>query len=222
MDKSHIRYSFEKQLKDLEQELLSMGGTVEEMLSKAIRALVERDTALADEAIAMDDIADEYNLNIETRCLRLLALQQPMARDLRTIAAAMKIITDIERMGDYTVDIAKTAKILAENPPYKPLIDIPKMADIVQRMLREVLEAFVSRDLELVEKMIRDDDEVDHFAHYLHEQIADAIQEKPSITRQALRLLLITRYLERIADHITNVGERVYYMETGELKELHQ
>jgi phosphate transport system protein len=134
----------------------------------------------------------------------------------------MKIITDIERMGDYTVDIAKTAKILAENPPYKPLIDIPKMADIVQRMLREVLEAFVSRDLELVEKMISDDDKVDHFAHYLHEQIADAIQEKPSITRQALRLLLITRYLERIADHITNVGERVYYMETGELKELHQ
>ena len=221
MDDTHIRHSFEQDIRELEQELLSMGGVVEEMLSKAVQALVNRDRALADEAIAMDDIADSYNVNIETRCLRLLALQQPMARDLRTIAGAMKIITDIERMGDYTVDIAKTAKFLADQTPFKPLVDIPRMAEIVQRMLREVLEAFVSRDLDLVEKMVSDDDVVDKMAHDLHEELADAIERNPKITRQALRLLLITRYLERIADHITNVGERVYYMETGELKELH-
>ena len=221
MNDTHIRHSFEQDIRELEQELLSMGGVVEDMLSKAVQALVNRDRALADEAIAMDDIADSYNVNIETRCLRLLALQQPMARDLRTIAAAMKIITDIERMGDYTVDIAKTAKFLADQTPFKPLVDIPQMAEIVQRMLREVLEAFVSRDLELVEKMVSNDDIVDKMAHDLHEELADAIEQNPKVTRQALRLLLITRYLERIADHITNVGERVYYMETGELKELH-
>jgi len=221
MDDTHMRHSFEEDIRELEQELLSMGGVVEDMLSKAVQALVNRDRLLADEAIAMDDIADSYNVNIETRCLRLLALQQPMARDLRTIAAAMKIITDIERMGDYAVDIAKTARFLADQTPYKPLVDIPEMAEIVQRMLREVLEAFVSRDLGLVEKMVSDDDVVDKMAHDLHEELADAIERNPTITRQALRLLLITRYLERIADHITNVGERVYYMETGELKELH-
>ncbi len=222
MTDTHLRLSFEQQLKELQQELLSMGAVVDEMLSKAIQALVKRDTSLADEAIAMDDIADRYNLSIETHCLRLLALQQPMARDLRVIAAAMKIVTDVERMGDYTVDIAKTAKILASQTPFKEYIDIPKMAELVQAMLREVLEAFVNRDLKSVENMIKHDDEVDHMAHDLHEELIDIIEKDPSVTRQAIRLLLITRFLERIADHITNIGERVYYMETGELKELHQ
>ena len=222
MDDTHVRYSFERELKDLEQELLRMGGVVEEMLHKSVQALISRDTGIADEAVALDDVVDRYNLDIETHCLRLLALQQPMARDLRTIAAAMKIITDVERMGDYAVDVAKTAKLLADQPPFKPLVDIPRMAEVVQQMLREVLEAFVSRDMEMVERMIRDDDEVDHLAHALHEELVAAIEKDRSITRQAIRLLLITRYLERIADHITNVGERVYYMETGELKELHQ
>lgn len=222
MQETHVRYSFEQQLRDLQQELLRMGGVVEDMLSKAVRALVERNSELAEEAIKMDDIVDRYNLDIETRCLRLLALQQPMAGDLRTIAAAMKIITDIERMGDYTVDIAKTARTLSQQPPFQPVVDVPRMAELVLRMLREALEAFVNRDLEQLDKMINDDDEVDHLAHDLHEQLADAIERDPSITRRALRMLLVTRYLERIADHITNVGERVYYMETGEIKELHQ
>jgi len=198
-----------------------MGGVVEQMLLKCVKALVDRDIPLADETIDMDDIVDGYNLDIETRCLRLLALQQPMARDLRTIAAALKIITDVERMGDYAVDIAKTAKILLEKPLFKPLVDIPRMAKIVQRMLHESLAAFVNRDLGLIEKITQEDDKVDRLNRALHDELVGMLEKDPSLASQAVRLILIARYLERIADHVTNVCERVYYMETGELKELH-
>jgi phosphate transport system protein len=218
---AHIRVSFDEQLKELQQDLLRMGSVVEQMLFKCVKALVERDIALADETIEMDDIVDGYNLNIEMKCLRLLALQQPMARDLRTIAAALKIITDVERMGDYAVDIAKTAKILSETPLFKPLVDIPKMAEIVQKMLRESLEAFVNRDLGSIEKIAKEDDQVDYLNRTLHDELVGYIERDSSLASQAVRLILIARYLERIADHVTNVCERVYYMETGTIKELH-
>ncbi|MDO8585616.1 MAG: phosphate signaling complex protein PhoU [Armatimonadota bacterium] len=217
----HTRASFDEQLRELQQELLRMGGVVEQMLFMCVKALVERDVALADETINMDDIVDGYNLDIETHCLRLLALQQPMARDLRTIAAVLKIITDVERMGDYAVDIAKTAKILAEKPLFKPLVDIPRMAEIVQRMLRESLQAFVNHDTALLEQIVTEDDAVDNYNRALTDELVGYMEKNPSVVYQAMRLILIVRYLERIADHITNVCERVYYMETGTLKELH-
>lgn len=216
-----VRSAFSEEIKELEQDILKMGSVVEQMLHKSIEALGTRNVFLAEEAIAMDDIVDGYNLAIENRCLKLLALQQPMARDLRTIAGAMKIITDVERMGDYIVDIAKTARKLSEEPLFKPLEDIPKMADLVKQMLRDVLEAFVSRDLELIQKMIETDDQVDYLNRSLHEELVVYMQKDPSVVPQAVHLLLIARYLERLADHVTNVGERVYYMETGEMKELH-
>jgi len=216
-----VRSSFSEEIRELEQDLLKMGSVVEQMLHKSIEALITRNVFLAEEAIAMDDIVDGYNLAIENRCLKLLALQQPMARDLRTIAGAMKIITDVERMGDYIVDIAKTARELSEEPLFKPLEDIPRMAELVKQMLRDVLEAFVSRDLELIQKIIESDDQVDHLNRSLHEELVGYMQKDPSVIPQAVHLLLITRYLERLADHVTNVGERVYYMETGEMKELH-
>lgn len=216
-----VRVAFADEIRALEQDLLKMGSVVEQMLHKSIEALATRNPALADEAIAMDDIVDDYNISIENRCLKLLALQQPMARDLRTIAAALKIITDIERMGDYIVDIAKTAKLLSETPLFKPLKDIPRMADLAKKMLREALEAFVNRDLAMIQHMIEDDDEVDSLNKSLHVELVGHIQKDPSIAPQAIHLLMITRYLERLADHVTNVGERVYYMETGEMKELH-
>lgn len=215
------RMAFADEIKLLQQDLLKMGNVVEMMLHKSIEALVTRNQALADEAIDMDDIVDDYNLSIENQCLRLLALQQPMARDLRTIAAALKIITDIERMGDYVVDVAKTAKTVSDKPLFKPLLDIPKMADLVKKMLRETLEAFVSRDLDLIQHMIDHDDQVDQLNRTLRDQLIEHMQKDTSIIPQAVALLMITRYLERLADHVTNVGERVYYMETGELKELH-
>ncbi len=198
-----------------------MASVVEQMLHKSIEGLMKRDVSLAREAIDMDDIVDDYNISIENRCLRLLALQQPMARDLRTIAAALKVITDIERMGDYVVDIAKTAIKVADKPLFKPLVDIPRMADLVKKMLRETLEAFVSRDLALIEHMIHDDDLVDDLNRTLRDELIAYMQRDSEVIPQAVHLLLITRYLERLADHVTNVGERVYYMETGEMKELH-
>lgn len=216
-----VRSAFSEEIKELEQDILKMGSVVEQMLHKSIEALGTRNIFLAEEAIAMDDIVDGYNLAIENRCLKLLALQQPMARDLRTIAGALKIITDVERMGDYVVDIAKTARKFSEEPLFKPLEDIPRMADLVKQMLRDVLEAFVSRDLELIQKMIETDDQVDYLNRSLHEELVGYMQRDPSVVPQAVHLLLVARYLERIADHVTNVGERVYYMETGEMKELH-
>ncbi len=216
-----VRAAFADEIRELEQDLLKMGNVVEQMLHKSIEALSTRNTELADEAIAMDDIVDDYNLSIENRCLKLLALQQPMARDLRMIAAAMKIITDIERMGDYVVDIAKTAKHLAQEPLFKPLKNIPKMADLVKKMLRETLEAFVSRDLDLIQHMIDDDDQVDSLNRRLHDEMIDHMQRDASVADQAVSLIMISRYLERLADHVTNVGERVYYMETGDIRELH-
>jgi len=216
-----VRTAFTDEIKELEQDVIKMGSVVEQMLHKSIEALSSRDVALADEAIDMDDIVDDYNISIEERCLKLLALQQPMARDLRHIAGTMKIITDIERMGDYVVDIAKTAKELSSKPLFKPLINIPKMTDIVKQMLREVLEAFINHDLDLIQQMIEDDDKVDQLDRNLQHDLTEMMKKDQSIVNQAIQLILISRYLERFADHVTNVGERVYYMETGEMKELH-
>jgi len=221
MRASEARKEFDQELASLQNELKKMGSVVEDMLGSAIAALAERDVKLAQQVEDMDDIVDRYNIDIETNSLRLLALQQPMARDLRTIAAAMKIITDVERAGDYAVDIAKVAERLADKPLFKPLEDIPKMAGMVQEMLREALTAFATHDLNLVQQMIDHDEEVDHLYHELYDELVGYMKRDPGLAEQAVGLLLIARYLERIADHITNIGERIYYMETGELKELH-
>jgi phosphate transport system protein len=216
------RLVFADEIDRLEQHLLRMASIVEQMLYKSMEALANRDVSLANEVISMDDAVDSYNIQIENECLRLLALQQPMARDLRVIAATMKIITDIERMGDYVVDIAKTAKQLSTKPLFKPLIGIPYMAELVKKMLRETLQAFINRDMELVEHMIAHDDEVDNLNRSLYKELIGHMQSDPTVTEQAVSLILIARYLERLADHVTNVGERVYYMETGEMKEFHK
>lgn len=216
-----VRKTFQERLSEMDQDILRMGSVTQTMLTTSIEALSQQDIDLAKKAIAMDDEVDHYNVVIERTCLELLALQQPMASDLRKIAAALKIITDIERMGDYCIDIAKTAIQLAEKPIFKPLVDIPKMAGLVNQMLRESLEAFTNHDLDLIQRMIEDDDQVDHLYNSLFDELVSMTEKDPMLTKQAFRLILIGRYLERIADHITNVGERVYYMETGEMKELH-
>ena len=221
MDASHTRKSFDEELRDLKQDILKMGSAVEEMLAGSVRALRDRDTALAEEIIAKDDVVDEYNLEIEQRSIRLLALQQPMARDLRTIAAALYIIKDVERMGDYALDIAKAAKKLADREPIKPLVKIPRIEQIVQSMLRGSLQAFVDHDVAAIAEIARQDDEVDVLYREVRDEMIALIQENPEKAQDAVELVLVARYLERIADHITNVGERIAYMETGEIKELH-
>lgn len=216
-----LRKAFGAQLQELDNILLTMGKTAEEMLTKALLALNTGDTRLADEVIAMDDTVDRYNLQIETDGVQLIATQQPAARDLRVILAAILIAGEVERVADYATDVAEVAQRLAGQKFFKPLVDIPKMAELVKTMLHDSLEAFVSRDLELIKQMIKEDDKVDALYKYLFNELADFAKQDSALVDQCVQLLTVTRYLERIADHITNIGERVYYVETGEFREMH-
>jgi phosphate transport system protein len=214
------RQAFDEQLEQLEQRLLEMGEFVEAMLEKSVRALTSHDVELAREVIAADDVADEMDISIEQQCMRLLALQQPMSRDLRTIGTVMKVISDVERIGDYSVDIGRTAIRLADTEYFKPLVDIPKMAELVRTMLRQALEALVARDLEIVFRVVELDDKVDRMWYRLQEELEHIMEQRPEVVRQAVPLLLVARYLERVADHSVNIAERVAYMETGRLETL--
>ncbi len=214
------RQAFDEQLTQLHQRLLQMGSFVEAMLEKSMRSLTQQDVNLAREVISADDVADEMDLEIEKHCMRLLALQQPMSKDLRLIGTVMKVIADVERIGDYSVDIARTAIKLAGREYFKPLVDIPRMAEMVRAMLRRALEALVGNDLEIVAEVIERDDEVDKMWYSLLDEIEVIMQERPETVPQAVSLLLVARYLERVADHTVNVAERVAYMVTGEFEAL--
>jgi phosphate transport system protein len=214
------RHTFDTQLHALEQRLLRMGSFVEEMLEDSVKALVDKDVSLAEEVIRRDDVADELDLDIETSCMHMLALQQPLSKDLRVIGTALKITTDLERIGDYSVDIAKTALELVSEPVIKPLVRIPQMAQATARMVRGALEAFVSRDPDKIEEVVRLDDEVDELNRQVWNMMIQEMQENPSTVSRAAHLILVARYLERIADHAVNVAERVQYMETGVLRQL--
>lgn len=216
----HTRQAFDDQLHQLEQRLLQFGAFVEAMLEKSIRALTTQDVNLAREVVNSDDTADLMDLEIEQMCIRLLALQQPMSRDLRTIGSAMKVIADVERIGDYSVDIAKAAIKLADEHYFKPLVDIPKMSELVRAMLRRALEALVQRDLAIVREVVASDERVDEMWCALEAQIIEIMQQRPEVVAQAEKLLLVARYLERIGDHTVNIVERVAYIETGKFKSL--
>ncbi len=217
-----LRHTFDERLSELQQDVVRMGGLAAEAVQNAIRGLVDQDLAACDRVMELEDRIDELNLDIETKALQLLALQQPMARDLRTIAAVLRMIADIERIGDYSVDISKQARRLADRPHLKPLIDIPRMAHVVQRMLHDSLQAFVRRDLDLASEAVNMDDEVDHLYKSVHIELAEYVRRDPELIEQAMSLLLVAAYLERVADHITNIGERIWFIETGRLKELHE
>ena len=168
---------------------VEMGNFVAGMLDRAVRALKDHDVELAHEVINADDTADQMDLDIEQHCMRLLALQQPMSRDLRTIGTVMKVIADVERVGDYSVDIAKTAITLAKTEYFKPLEDIPQMADLVRKMLRLSLEALVEGDLELVYQVVALDDQVDRLWYKLHDQLQEKMQQQPELVPQAMSSL---------------------------------
>jgi phosphate transport system protein len=217
-----IRQTFDEQLAALQQDVVRMGSLASQAVQRAIDILTEGDRDIAHEVMELENQIDALNLDIEARAVQLLALQQPMARDLRTIIAVLRIITDIERIGDYSVDTSRQAVALTEKPLFKPLVDIPRMARLVQSMLHDTLEGFVHRDLKLAMAAVRRDDEVDAAYRSLHDELTEFIQRDPGLTSQAIALLLIGTYLERMADHVTNIGERIWYMETGDLKELHE
>lgn len=215
------RQAFDAQLDQLQQRLLQMGTFVEAMLDKATRALIYHDLNLAREVIAADDLADQMDLEIEHACMHLIAQQQPMGSDLRLIGSTMKVISDVERIGDYAVDVAKIAIALADTEYFRPLVDIPRMAELVGQMLRMALEALVRRELALTTQIVTLDDEVDALWRKLRQQLESIMQERSDLVPQAVYLLLVARYLERIADHVENIAERVAYIETGELAAFH-
>ncbi len=215
-----LRAPFRQALKGLRSDLIEMSEKTEEMIRKALQALVERDKELAQEVIDMDDIVDEMDLSIETKCIELIATQQPMAKDLRVIGTALKIITDVERIGDYAVDIARKAIILAPLPPLKPYVDLPKMAKLVEEMLRESIVAYQNKDVELAKKVGEMDHEVDRLYYITFDELVEYMKRSSENVERAAHLLLVARYFERIGDHITNIAERIIYMVTGELIQL--
>lgn len=214
------RLQFETELEALRTKMLEMGANVDRMLANAVTALKEKDIELAVRVINDDDAVDALDLQIESDCIRLFALQQPIARDLRLVGTIFKVITDLERIGDHAVDIAKVARKLANLEYRKVLVDLPKLADAARTMLRQALEAFVRHDLSLVDAVVLGDDDVDRLFHLYRDDIHLAMRSSPEEVVEASYLLFVCHYLERVADHAVNIAERVGYVETGELEQL--
>ncbi len=215
------RQTFHEELAALEQQLLHMGQLTGDMLMDAVASLQHGDVLLAETVIGKDDVVDAIDIDIETRCMRLLALQQPMARDLRQIGTALKVITDLERIGDHAVDIAKISRKLSMQLFIrKPLVDVGPLAEMARAMLRQSMEALVRHDDQLAAQICADDDGVDDAYKALREDLFTLTQRDPSLTAAASYMLLAVVYLERIADHATNIAERVHYVETGHLESL--
>jgi phosphate transport system protein len=214
------RGTFDRDLHQLQDDFLRLGDLVNGAIRRSIEALRDRNTQLAEAVIDADDTIDALHLEMEDRCLALMATQQPMAKDLRMIAAVWVMTIDLERMADHAEDIARITRRIAEEPLLKPLIDIPRMAEMIQEMLRDGLDAFVRRDTVLAEQMAARDDTVDHlYSQVFRELLTYMIEDTRNIQR-ATHLLMVAQALERMGDHATNIAERVVYMVTGTLKEL--
>jgi phosphate transport system protein len=211
-----LRKSLDENIEKLKNEMLLMGSQVEEAIEKSIQALKEQDVELAKQVMEDDDKIDEYELELEELCTRLIATQQPVAGDLRTIIVISKLATDLERIGDHASNIAKMVINIGDEPLIKPLIDIPRMTDIVTNRLKESLKAFVNLDTELADEIARQDEEVDVLDEQILRELLTFMIEDPKTIRQAMSLIFISRFLERIGDHATNICERVIYMATGD------
>ncbi len=208
---------FHEELEALKQTLLAMGGLVEDQIRRVMRALTERDDALAQEVIDRDRQVNAYDVEVDETCVNLLALHQPAAGDLRFITTAMKIVTDLERIGDQAVNIAQRALELNREPQLKPYIDLPRMADRAQAMVKDSLDAFVSRDTDLARRVCSADAEVDALKEQIFRELLTFMMSDARAIPRAIRLILISRFLERVADHATNIAEMVIYMVEGKM-----
>ena len=215
MEREHFSRQYDAELSNIREKLLEMGGKVELMINDALKALVERDSPLADRVIAFDHEINRLEIEIDERCLEVLALRQPAARDLRFITLALKIVTDLERIGDQCRNIGKRAKELNEEPPLKPYIDLPRMAIHAGTMVKEALDAFVRGDAELALKVCRDDNFVDDLNEQIQRELITYMAGDPAAIGRAMKINHIAKCLERIADHATNVAEMVIFMVKG-------
>ena len=203
---------FREELEALQGRLLEMGGLAEERVRAAIQGLVTRDPTLFEKVLLGDEPINQLHIEVDNRCFRLLALHQPMATDLRAIVAAVKINTDLERVGDLAVNIAEAGTRYSSHPPVKKLIDIPQMGDIAQTMLRDALDAYVKRDTRLAHQVLNEDDRLDSLKTQVFRDLLTYMLKDQSTVEPSLDLILVSRHLERIGDHATNIAEDVIFM----------
>ena len=211
----HTNRQYEEDLRGLRAGLLKMGGLVERQIAEAVEALVNRDSEHAREVIQRDDEVNKMDTDNDEQCIRLLALHQPTASDLRFITTGLKITTDLERIGDNAVNICERALELNEEPQLKPYIDIPRMAEVAQSMVKDSIDAFMRNDIELAQEVIDRDDVVDDLQHQIYRELLSYMAEEPRTIGCATKILFVSKYLERIADHATNIAEMVVFMVNG-------
>jgi phosphate transport system protein len=217
------RHHFEDELHELKHRLLTMGALVEDRVQRAVVALIERRAELAEAVIAGDQEINDLEIEIDARCLKLLVLQQPAASDLRFITAALKINSDLERIGDQAVNVAENALRILPHAPMRPLMDIPRMAELAQGMTRDSLDAFVRRDVVLARGVLSRDDQVDALKDQVFRVLLTYMMADPGTIERALGLILVSRNLERIADHATNIAEDVIFMvEARDVRHHHE
>lgn len=215
-----VRNNFDVAIKDLKEEVVKMMEAVEELVVKSVDSLMNRDLEMAREVMRLDDNVDEYMYNIEEKAIELIALQQPMAKDLRVLFAISKIITDLERVGDYSVNIAKEVIKIGNDELIKPLIDIPKIRDIVLQMMKNVKSSFILEDASLAFKIGEEDELIDNLYKDIYIDILSLIHKDSKNINQGTKLLFVGRYLERMGDHITNICEKIIYISKGERVEI--
>jgi phosphate transport system protein len=215
-----IRTTFHKKLREIQDEVLIMGSMVEKALTSSVKALKDRDLELAQQIISDDIRVNQKRFEIEEKCIRLIATQQPMAGDLRTIISALNIVSEVERIGDHAEGIAKIVLMIGDEPPLKPLIDIPRMTDKTVDMLHRSLDTFVKGDADTARKIVAEDDEVDNLYDQVFRELLTFMAEDPKTITRATRLIWVAHNLERSADRVTNICERVVYMVTGKMEEI--
>ena len=215
-----MRTAFHKRLREIQDDILAMGSMVGKANLRSVEALRKRDTELAHQIIADDRKINSKRFEIEEKCIQLIATQQPMASDLRTIIAILNITTEIERIGDYAVGIARIVIMIGDEPPLKPLIDIPRMAEQVVDMLQRSLNAFLNRDAEAARKVATEDDLIDHLYDQVFRELLVFMAEDPKTITRATRLMWVAHNLERAADRVTNICERVVFIVTGRMEEI--
>ena len=209
------------ELAGLRDDLVRMAGLAEAAIGLAVKALVSRDAEMARQVIASDDAINTLEVEIDERCLRTMARYQPEAKDLRFLAMALKINNDLERMGDQAVNIAERTQELLKEPLLKPLIDIPRMAELAQRMVKDCLDAFVQQDVMRARGVCRQDDQVDQLDDQIFRELLTYMMQDPRAITRAVHLILVSRHLERIADHATNIAEDVIYLAEGKTIKHH-
>jgi len=225
MDRSDFtekKVVYEKKMTLLQEKLQQMGSLVEKAIANSIDALKRQDLELARVVIDGDDIIDDLEHEIEEKIIEIIATQQPMARDLRRVVTLFKMISDLERMADYATSISKITLRIADQPFIKPLVDIPRMAILTQKMVKQALDAYVREDVDLAAAVGQDDDEVDKLFGQIFRELLTIMMENPKTITQATQLLFVGRWLERISDHATNIAEEVIFLVTGEKRNLNE